>query len=161
MYARGPSSNMCWGASVFALPSRFCFCSFVLKPPLYGTQGHYRPKTLQWQNPGSQRRICGKKRDFQLWGQRSSLDDFEEISEHNSSCPYCGIQSVDVDRSGNILRPIHQRLLVTADIPSAEIVYAAICLWIHCQSRPWMDTMCQHRHTTANKITLPLTHIQD
>ena len=118
MYARGPSSNMCWGASVFALPSRFCFCSFVLKPPLYGTQGHYRPKTLQWQNPGSQRRICGKKRDFQLWGQRSSLDDFEEISEHNSSCPYCGIQSVDVDRSGNILRSIHQRLLVTADIPS-------------------------------------------
>ena len=36
------SYNMYSSASVLALPSRFCFCSFLLKSPLYGTPRHYQ-----------------------------------------------------------------------------------------------------------------------
>ena len=134
MYARSPAHPraMC-AVQLQSLLFRhdFAFVVFYLSLLFMG-QGDTISSSVQWQNFArhiDQLHLCHRSFKDQTILQllQKEINEvhctwyFEEVQE---------FRSVDIDRSGNILRPIYQWLLVTTDIPSAEIVYAAICLWI-------------------------------
>ena len=78
---------------------------------------------------------------FQRFKRRSLRDAYDTLRSLRNRRQE--LRSVDVDLSGNILRAIYQWLLLTTDIPSAGIVYAAICLRIRAMNGQW----CANTHS--------------